>query len=302
MSQSGKVAGRLHVLTITPFFPSNQNEVNGCFIAEPIEQLQQFGVDSTVIAVAPMYYPRQEPSATSTAEWVRYPQVPGNLGLATAGKLLYTRLLQRVRNLHRARPIDVIHAHAALPCGHASALLSKRLNIPFVVTLHGLDVFNTCFLGGIPAAWRRRVSMDVYRSAHTVVCISGKVQEVLQSGMPMQMQIRSTIVHNGVNPTLFSPDPLACRGSAPAKIEAAVGPFDARILMVGNLQRSKGHELVLRTLATLKPSFPHLHCRIIGEGPDRTRFEDLARELVISQQVEFVGRQSRAGVADAMRH
>src|SRR5271157_1843393 len=105
MSQSGKVAGPLHVLTITPFFPSNQNEVNGCFIAEPIEQLQQFGVDSTVIAVAPIYYPRKEPSATSTAEWVRYPQIPGNLGLATAGKLLYTRLLQRVRKGHEARPI-----------------------------------------------------------------------------------------------------------------------------------------------------------------------------------------------------
>ena len=277
----------LHVLTITPFFPSRQNEVSGCFIAEPIEQLKQFGVDSSVIAVAPIYYPRQQPSASATAEWVRYPQIPGNLGLSSAGRSLYARLLRRVRKLHATKPIDVIHAHAALPCGHAAALLAKRLKIPFVVTLHGLDVFNTCFTGGIPAAWRRKVSLDVYRAARTVICISGKVQEVLKAGTTTE--IRSTVVHNGVNPTLFSPTPVTSRSP------------DPEILMVGNLLRSKGHELVLQAMAKLEPSFPQLRCRIIGEGPDRAQFEALARELGIAPQVQFVGRQSRSEVAEAMR-
>ena len=181
MSRAAEVGSTLHVLTLTPFFPSDQNEVSGCFIAEPIEQLKQFGVDSSVIAASPIYHPRKRASSTAAAEWVRYPQVPGNLGLSSAGKLLYARLLGRVRKLHDAKPIDVIHAHAALPCGHAAALLSKRLNIPFVITLHGLDVFNTCFLSGRPAAWRRKVSVDVYRAARTVICISGKVQEILKS-------------------------------------------------------------------------------------------------------------------------
>jgi teichuronic acid biosynthesis glycosyltransferase TuaC len=284
LSQGDEVNSRLHVLTLTPFFPSRQNEVSGCFIAEPIEQLQQFGVDSSVIAVAPIYYPRQQPSAAAPAEWVRFPQVPGNLGLSSAGWLLYARLLRRVQKLHAANPIDLIHAHAALPCGHAAALLSKRLNIPFVVTLHGLDVFNTCFTGGMPAAWRRKVSVDVYRAARTVICISGKVQEVLQAGTT---EIRSMIVHNGVNPILFSPD--------------ASASSDPEILMVGNLQRSKGHELVLQAIAKLQPSFPELRCRIIGEGPDRAQFEALARQLGIVPQVLFAGRQSRSEVAEAMR-
>jgi glycosyltransferase involved in cell wall biosynthesis len=154
MSPADKLSSTVHVLTLTPFFPSNQNEVNGCFIAEPIEELRQFGVDSSVIAVSPIYYPRKQPSLSAPAEWVRYPRVPGNLGLSSAGNLLYARLLGRIRKMHNAKPIDVIHAHAALPCGHAAALISRRLNIPFVVTIHGLDVFNTCFIDGIPAAWR----------------------------------------------------------------------------------------------------------------------------------------------------
>src|SRR5208282_1916169 len=112
MSQAAGVGSTLHVLTLTPFFPSDQNDVSGCFIAEPIEQLKPFGVDSSVIAVAPIYYPRKQPSPTAAADWVRYPQVPGNLGLSTAGNFLYGRLLRRIQKLHREKRIDVIHAHA----------------------------------------------------------------------------------------------------------------------------------------------------------------------------------------------
>ncbi len=286
LSQGDEVSSRLHVLTLTPFFPSRKNEVSGCFIAEPIEQLRQFGVDSSVIAVAPIYYPRQQPSAAAPAEWVRFPQVPGNLGLSSAGRSLYVCLLRRVQKLQATRAIDLIHAHAALPCGHAAALLSKRLNIPFVVTLHGLDVFNTCFTGGMPAVWRRTVSVDVYRAARTVICISGKVQDVLQAGTT---EIRSTVVHNGVNPILFSPNLIA-----------SASP-DPEILMVGNLQRSKGHELVLQAIAKLQSSLPKLRCCIIGEGLDRVQFEALVRDLGIGPHVQFAGRQSRSEVAEAMR-
>src|ERR1700693_1620661 len=287
MSRAAGVVSALHVLTLTPFFPSDKNEVSGGFVAEPIEQLRQFGVDSSVIAVSAIYHPRKQSSPSAKADWVRYPQIPGNLGLSSAGKLLYARLLRRIRKLHSVKPIDVIHAHAALPCGHAAALLSRRLNIPFVVTVHGLDVFNNCHLSGVPAAWRRKVSVEVYGAARNVVCISGKVQEILKTGkLP---ETCSAIVHNGVDPILFSPNP------------AEGGPFDPEILMVGTLLRSKGHELVLRALGHLRSSFPQLRCRIIGEGPDRNRFEALVRELGIGPQVQFVGRQTRSEVAEAMR-
>src|SRR5271166_3262406 len=253
----------LHVLTLTPFFPSQQDEVNGCFVAEPIEQLKLLGVDSSVIAVTPIYYSRKYACSSAPADWVRFPRVPGNFGLSSAGKLLSARLSGRVGKLHAAKPIDAIHAHAALPCGHAAALLSKRLNIPFVVTVHGLDVFNTCFLDGIPAAWRRKASVSVYRAARTVICISGKVREILRTGTPAETS--GTIVYNGVDPILFSPEPVMAE------------QVDPEILIVGNLLPSKGHETVLRALAKLRPSYPRLQCRIIGEGPERERLEVLAQ-------------------------
>jgi teichuronic acid biosynthesis glycosyltransferase TuaC len=277
----------LHVLTITPFFPSDQNEVNGCFVAEPIEQLRRLGVDCSVIAVSPLHHPRKRPILAAWAQWVRYPQIPGTLGLSSAGNLLFGRLLKKVENLHRSKPIAVIHAHSALPCGQAAALLSRYLNIPFVVTVHGLDVFNTFYRSGISASLRRKASVGVYRAARTVISISGKVQEILKAGS--SAPISSTVVYNGVDPGLFSPGPITG------------DPIDLEILIVGNLLRSKGHELVLQAIARLRPSFPKLRCHMIGEGPDRARFEVLANELGIASPVHFVGRQSRSQVAEAMR-
>jgi glycosyltransferase involved in cell wall biosynthesis len=284
--KTGKSA--LHVLTLTPFFPSAGDEVSGCFIAESNQHLEEFGVRSSVIAVSPIHYPSKKPNPSTPADWVRYPQIPGNVGLSSAGRWLYARLLAEVPRLHRKRPIDLIHAHAALPCGHAATLLSRHLNIPFVVTLHGLDVFNTCFLGGAPAECRRRASIHVYRAARTVICISQKVQQLLRDGM--QDDVRGTIVYNGTDTNFFSPAPTV---TPPLQ--------EKEILIVGNLLVGKGHELVLRALTQLRGSFPKLRCRMIGEGPDRARFEALARELGIAQRVQFEGRKSRAEVADAMR-
>ena len=287
MSRPAEVDSPQHVLTLTPFFPSHENEVSGCFIAEPIKHLKRVGVDSSVIAVSPVHYSRRRPSSSAPAEWVRYPQIPGNFGLSSAGKMLYARLLGRVRKLHSVKPVDLIHAHGALPCGHASALLSRHLGIPFVVTVHGLDAFGTCFRGGTPAKWRRQESVAVYRAARIVICISEKVEQILHDGL--RAGVRSVVVYNGTDTELFSPGP------------AAAAPPGKEILIVGDLTASKGQELTLRAMARMGTLFPHLRCQIIGEGPDRARLEALASKLGLGQRVRFLGRQSRVAVADAMR-
>ena len=276
----------LHVLTLTPFFPSIENEVGGCFVKEPLDSLAELGVASSVIAVSPFHHGRKHAIPPAAAQWIRYPQLPGTLGLSSAGRLLFARLLPEVSRLHRARPIDVIHAHAALPCGHAASLLARRLSIPYVVTVHGLDVFNSCYRTDVAARWRRRATIAVYRAAATVICVSGKVQGILRDGM--SSGVRSEIVYNGTDAELFLP---AAPGTG----------SENEILVVGNLIPSKGQELVLRALHRIAPDFPQMQCRIIGEGPDRARLEALARELGVAHRVNFLGRKSRAEVADAMR-
>jgi glycosyltransferase involved in cell wall biosynthesis len=281
-----EITAKLHVLTLTPFYPSDGDEVSGCFVAESLRQLCEYGVSSSVIAVDSIYHASRSASRQSPAEWIRYPQLPGNFGLSSAGKFLGAVLLSRVRQLHRRSPIHVIHAHAALPCGQAAAFVSRRLSIPFVVTIHGLDVFNRCFQGGIAAGWRRKASLGVYESARKVICISEKVQRLLTDGMGAR--VAAEAVYNGTDPNFFAPG--STKDQTPT------------ILIVGNLLAGKGQELVLRAFARVKDSHPGLQCRIIGEGADRDRFSSLAKDLGINDQIHFLGRQSRSDVAEAMRN
>jgi len=276
----------MHVLTLTPFYPTTYDDAIGCFIAEPLRPLQEFGVKSSVIAVQPVYQGRRQTSSTALpANWTRYLAMPGGLGLSSAGTFLFASLLFKVRKLHRSQPIDLIHAHAPLPCGHAAALLSRELGVPFVVTVHGLDAFMTNQVGGCAGQWCKRVSQTVYRRARLVVCISDKVREQVVQGAALPVE--TTVVYNGVDSGMFCPE------SGPSS--------SGGIRSGGNLTPIKGHELLLSAFAAIQLFRPDVSLEIIGDGPERSRLGALAASLNLGDTVRFLGRQSRTQVAHAMR-
>jgi glycosyltransferase involved in cell wall biosynthesis len=276
-----------HVLTLTPFYPNDRDATNGCFISEPLDWLAKTGVRNTVFAVQPFYRARLRASDSAMkAEWLRYFSLPGGIGLPTAGVFLFAHIIGRVRELHRLQRIDLIHAHAPLPCGHAAMLLSAELGIPYVVSVHGLDAFSTEQVGGRAGEWCRRISQRVYRSSRRAICISERVREQVLEGTGASC--RTSVMYNGVDPEIFSP------GSEPS----SGAPV---ILSVGNLIPIKGHEVLVRAVAALSAEFLELTLDIIGRGPEQSRLQALAQQLGIGNSVRFLGLQSRQQVAAAMR-
>jgi teichuronic acid biosynthesis glycosyltransferase TuaC len=281
----------MHVLTLTPFYPTAEDDASGCFIAESVGELQRQGMESSVIAVHPMHRSHPGPDTKAPpATWKKYFCLPGNPGLSSAGRFLYAALKSQVRQLHTQRPISLFHAHAALPCGHAAMLLARDLGIPFVVTVHGLDAFSTRQVPGWFGRRCSQVSEDVYRAAARVICISEQVARRVREGLAGAANIG--VVYNGVDSTLFSPALSPAGGASLA---------DAVILSVGNLIPIKGHELLLRSVAAITPTHPKVQCRIIGDGSERIRLQELARDLRIEDRVHFLGRRPRSQVAAAMR-
>jgi glycosyltransferase involved in cell wall biosynthesis len=280
-------SGDLRVLTITPFYPHHRNSAFGCFVSEPIDWLARSGVQNTVMAVHPLYRGRfQTTKSAVPAEWLRYFALPGGLGLPTAGACVFARIVGRVRELQRSQGIDLIHAHAPLPCGHAAMLLGAELGLPYVVSVHGLDAFSTEQVKGRVGEWCRRISQCVYQSSRRVICISELVREQVLQGTGSRC--RTSVVYNGVDPDLFSPANEASSG----------GPI---VLCVGNLLPIKGHEVLLRAIASIRSDFPDLILEIVGDGPERAHLKALAQELHLAERVLFLGNQPREQVAAAMR-
>ena len=273
----------LRVLTVTPFYPSQQNPASGCFIAEPLLEMKTHAVETDIIAVQPFYRDGARAiSAEVSAKWHKYFSFPGNFGLPFTGTFAARSLIGQLREMHSQHAFHLIHAHSALPCGAAAMSLSQRLGIPFVVTVHGLDAYSTRQAGPVVGRWCESISKRVYESASAVICISDKVRgQVAQAA-----DARTVVVYNGVDTSLFSPGP-------------ELSPL--RILSVGNLILSKGHATLLQAFARIQPANADCAVEIIGAGPQRNELRHLAAKLGIADRVRFLGRQTRDEVAEAMR-
>jgi teichuronic acid biosynthesis glycosyltransferase TuaC len=267
------------VLTITPFFPSVQDPARGCFVSEPLGRVREFGIESHVIAASPIYRKPQRP-CLEESEWTSYYCLPGKLGLVTSGSLLAAALRPTV--LKAASGIHLIHAHAALPCGEAAMLLARELGVPFIVSVHGLDVFADRQAGPLLGRLAKRQTRKVYSEAKRIVCISKKVCHLLADNL----HAKTVIIYNGVDPELFSPgiEQSSCLS----------------ILSVGNLIPTKDQGLLIRAFAGVSQQMPEVKLEVIGDGPERASLGELSRQLGIASKVVFRGRQERGEVALAM--
>lgn len=95
---------------------------------------------------------------------------------------------------------------------------------------------------------------------------------------------RTRVIYNGVDEHRFRP-PSVPRPSAPFAIAC-----------VANLIAEKGVDVLVRALAKLAGDW---RLTVIGDGPERTALEDLARCLGIAEKVRFLG--LRNDVPDLLR-
>jgi glycosyltransferase involved in cell wall biosynthesis len=158
------------------------------------------------------------------------------------------------------------------------------MDIPFVVTVHGNDAYYANQVGGLPGKICEYASLRTFNTAKHVLCISKHVETRVRENPRCRANV--TVVYNGVDENLFAPGQ---EGNNP------------KIVAVGNLIPTKGHELLLRGFASISSDFPQATLEIIGDGPQRQHLAHLAEQMSIHHQVHFVGRIGRAAVADKMR-
>jgi phosphatidylinositol alpha-1,6-mannosyltransferase len=84
------------------------------------------------------------------------------------------------------------------------------------------------------------------------------------------------IIPLGADPTLFSP-------------AAGTTKHPPALLTVSRLVTRKGLDLVIEILPTLLADHPNLNYYIVGEGPDKTRLQNLSEKYEVSRAVHFLG-------------
>ena len=204
-----------------------------------------------------------------TTDYPRFPQPPRHILFDRLGDVAYRRL-RRLPWIADGG-FDLIHAHQALPDGVIAAHLSRDLGVPYVVTMHGVDVHHGLSRGGAVAAR----TAAVLRGAATVVVVSDMLARKLTDYVTLD-DVR--VVQNGGPADIPPAEP------------ADYLPGRRLVLCAGRLVPGKGFEQVLQALARLQSDHADLHCVIAGEGALRRRLTALASELGLAEHVHFVGR------------
>lgn len=192
-----------------------------------------------------------------------------------------------MRAMRRGRYDLVYCAHLnLLPLARVIATLLRK---PLVLAIYGIDAWEPS-----KRAWSRRLA----RSADHVMSISQVTLDRFRSWAPYP-DAATTLMPNAIHLEEFALGP-----KDPA-LEARYGLQGRKVLMTfGRLagsERYKGFDAVLDALPAIVARRPDVSYVIAGDGSDRGRLEDKAREMGMADHVAFTGMVPEAEKADHYR-
>ena len=278
------------VLSVSHLYPSPGND-EYLFVHEQARALRELGVEIQVVSPTPWVPPGLGASdrnqrrlakpgrAALDGIAVEYPRafvLPRRLFFDHLGDSYYLSLRRRLPEWRRAG-IDLVHAHQALPDGAAAQRIARALGVPYVVTVHGADVYQS--LRG-PESERRKAAA-VLAGANAVAGVSSAVARLLKPFVAPER------LHVNLNGTVG--------GGRPAE-PADFLPGRPLVLTVAYLIERKAHAVVLQALGQLRRGGRRVEYVVIGDGPLDAALRDEARRLGIADSVHFLGRRPNADV------
>ncbi len=167
---------------------------------------------------------------------------------------------------------DLIHAHWLIPQGLISVFVSKYLckdSPKILCTSHGSDLFS------FQSPFFNKLQKWILTNSDGVTVVSEHMEKTC-------LQITNIVEKIHVCPmgvdlvTKFKPKENIKRDHY-------------KILFVGRLIEKKGVVVLLNAIFKIIKKYPSLKLVIAGDGPERTKLENICKDLMISEHVEFQG-------------
>jgi glycosyltransferase involved in cell wall biosynthesis len=298
----GTHAGTIRVLSLSCVFPNPAQPVFGTFVCSRLRRLGEL-LECKVVAPVPMYdysqtgarwigkrgippYRQEGPLEVLHPRWF-YP--PG--GSVLNPGLLAIQLARPLARLRRRFPFELIDAHFGYPDGIAAAILARRFNVPFVVTLRGNEPMHA------QRASVRRALSFAFRHAARVIALSSRLRDFAVSlGAAPE---KTVVIPNGVDLEVFRP-----RNRAAMREKHGLRPDEKVVLSAGALIERKGHHRVACALGMLRARGVEARLVIAGAAGPEGRFEARIREIVsrlgLDSAVSFTGQVSAQTLAELM--
>lgn len=190
-------------------------------------------------------------------------------------------LTSKIVEVTKYEKLDLLHVHYAIP--HASAaFLAKQIlkeqgvEIPYITTLHGTDIT----LVGKEPEFEPTISFAINQS-DIVTSVSESLKKDTYKHFNVTKDIK--VVPNFVCVSKFKKDPSSCK-------KAVFAPNGEKILMhISNFRKVKRIQDIIKIHAIVNKETP-TRLILIGDGPERSSMERLAREEGVEDSTYFLGK------------
>jgi len=286
----------MNIFVIPSWYPSEIRPISGVFVREQVEAVAALCPKIRVIVstwgfddgAVPFSQPIQ---AVSAMRW-RCRQKSGGVSqrngvweifhplLTFSEKLPFgaKRLLEANRlNFAGAESkfgkIDVIHAHVSYPAGHIARLLAKENNIPYIITEH-MGPFPFPSMLERDGRLRAEIRSALSDSAKIIA-----VSRTLAADIEAFEYDSPLVIPNSVDGQIFFP----------GSVEGNRFVF----FTLCNICDGKGVSDLIQAIARWRPSPESVEFRIGGEGAMRKEYEQLAKNLGVSELIRWLGAVDR---------
>ncbi len=180
--------------------------------------------------------------------------------------------------------LDLLHVHYAIP--HASAAyMAKQIIrkigrvVPVITTLHGTDIT----LVGRDKTYEPVVTFSINES-DAITAVSENLREETFKSFDIQKEIE--VIYNFVDVKRFNKKPIDA-------FKKVIAPHDEKIIVhASNFRKIKRVPDVIQIFASIKKQLP-AKLLMIGDGPERSSIEMMAKELGLHDDVRFLGKQEQ---------
>lgn len=195
-----------------------------------------------------------------------------------------TILASKIVDIVKSNKLNLLHVHYAIP--HASAALMAQnilkeqgINIPIVTTLHGTDIT----LVGKDPTYEPVVSYSINHS-NAVTAVSESLKKDTYKNFNIDKDI--SVIPNFIDFNRF-------KKQEKAHFKKAIAPNNEKVLVhTSNFRKVKRIEDVIKVFLTVGYEIP-AKLLLIGDGPERTHIELLAKELGVFDKITFLGKQEQ---------
>jgi N-acetyl-alpha-D-glucosaminyl L-malate synthase BshA len=197
-------------------------------------------------------------------------------------------LASRMAEVAEYNGLDLLHVHYAIPHS-VSALLARQMlaargrRLPFVTTLHGTDIT----LVGLDRSYLP-ITRYAIQESDGVTSISAYLKDKTLQDFDVTRGIE--VVPNFVNCDVYAPIAEEAKRAEERKRLACA---DEAILMhLSNFRPVKRVVDVVKIFAQVVKEVP-ARLVLVGDGPERSAAEWLARDLKIHDKIHFLGKQEK---------